>query len=233
GFIGVSACKELMRRGVETIAAGRTPRPYGTFTSYVTLDRSDRAQLVDVLKAVRPEVVLDLAAYQPAEVRTLLESFDGERYVFVSTGGVYPDLSGRRAREEDFVPLEGPVPTDPQEYRDGKRWCETVLARTPERRWVAIRPSAVFGPEDPTLRIAAYLQRLEDGGPLLAPGETYEWQMGLAWVRDVGYGCALACDLRRGAAGAVKGALEGGDLPGLLAADGPAVGPAPGLGSGP
>jgi len=223
GFIGVSACKELMRRGVETIAAGRTPRPYGTFTSYVTLDRSDRAQLVDVLKAVRPEVVLDLAAYQPAEVRTLLESFDGERYVFVSTGGVYPDLSGRRAREEDFVPLEGPVPTDPQGYRDGKRWCETVLARTPERRWVAIRPPAVFGPEDHTLRIAAYLQRLDDGGPLLAPGETYEWQMGLAWVRDVGYGCALACDLRREASGPYNVSLEGVTLQDLIAAAGRAL----------
>ena len=35
GFIGTAACRELMRRGVETIAAGRTPRPYGTFTSYL------------------------------------------------------------------------------------------------------------------------------------------------------------------------------------------------------
>ena len=27
GFIGTAACKELMRRGVETIAAGRKDRP--------------------------------------------------------------------------------------------------------------------------------------------------------------------------------------------------------------
>ncbi|TMD72573.1 MAG: NAD-dependent epimerase/dehydratase family protein, partial [Chloroflexi bacterium] len=40
GFIGVAACKELMRRGVETIAAGRKDRPYGTFTSYVAFDRT-------------------------------------------------------------------------------------------------------------------------------------------------------------------------------------------------
>ncbi|TMC81373.1 MAG: NAD-dependent epimerase/dehydratase family protein [Chloroflexi bacterium] len=45
GFIGVAACKELMRRGVETIAAGRKDRPYGTFTSYVAFDRTDEDQL--------------------------------------------------------------------------------------------------------------------------------------------------------------------------------------------
>ncbi|HYV67299.1 MAG TPA: NAD-dependent epimerase/dehydratase family protein [Myxococcales bacterium] len=224
GFIGAAACKELMRRGVETIAAGRTSRPYGTFTSYVTLDRTDQAQLVDVLNVVRPEVVLDLAAYQPEELRTLLDSFDGERYVFVSTTGVYPDLRGQPAREEDFVPLEGLVPADPKEYREGKRWCETVLARTPERRWVAIRPPAVFGPEDHTLRIAAYLQRLEDDGPLLVPDETYEWPMGLAWVRDIGYACALACDLRREASGPYNVALEGVTLRDLLSAAGRALG---------
>lgn len=215
GFIGTAACKELMRRGVETIAAGRTSRPYGTFTSYVAFDRTDQAQLIDALQTIRPEVVLDLAAYQPADVLALLESFDGERYVFVSTG-VYPDLHGRPAREEDFRPLEGSVPTEPQEYREGKRWCETVLARSPERRWVVIRPPAVFGPEDHTLRIAAYLQRLEDGGPLLVPDETYEQPAGLAWVRDVGYACALACDLRREAAGPYNVSLEGVTLKDLI-----------------
>lgn len=201
GFIGTAACKELMRRGVETIAAGRTPRPYGTFTSHVVFDRTDRTQLVEALRNVRPDVVLDLAAYQPADVQGLIDSFEGERYVFVSTG-VYPDFPGRPAREEDFVPLDGTVPAGPQEYREGKRWCETALARSSGFRWVAIRPLAVFGAEDHTLRIAAYLQRLEDGGPLLVPDETYEWPAGLAWVRDVGYACALACDLGRDVAGA-------------------------------
>ena len=41
GFIGVAACKELMRRGVETIAAGRKERPHGVFTGYA-LDRARR-----------------------------------------------------------------------------------------------------------------------------------------------------------------------------------------------
>jgi nucleoside-diphosphate-sugar epimerase len=195
GFIGVAACKELMRRGVETIAAGRKDRPYGTFTSYVALDRTDEMQLKRALEQVQPDVLLDLACYQPGEVQAAARHFQGQRYIFVSTG-VYPHLNGRPAREEDFVPLHGEPPAT-LDYLEGKRWCETILARTDDFPWTVIRPPAVFGPADHTLRIAAYIQRVEDGGPLLVPVESYERQAGLAWVKDIGYACALACDLRK------------------------------------
>jgi nucleoside-diphosphate-sugar epimerase len=121
--------------------------------------------------------------------------FKGERYVFVSTG-VYPDLPGRPAREEDFAPLTGDPP-DSLDYREGKRWCETALSRLLDFPWTVVRPPAVFGPADHTLRIAAYIERVADGGPVLVPAETYEQQAGLAWVKDIGFVCALACDLRK------------------------------------
>lgn len=215
GFVGVAACKELMRRGVETVAAGRKDRPYGTFTSYVAFDRTDEAQLGRALEQVQPDVVLDLACYQPAEVMAIARLFKGERYVFVSTG-VYPDLGGKPAREEDFVPLSGDAP-DALDYFGGKRWCETMLTRTQGFPWTVIRPPAVFGPADHTLRIAAYIQRVADGGPLLVPAESYERQAGLAWVKDIGFACALACDLRKDAAGrAYNAAFDGVSLRDLI-----------------
>ena len=195
GFVGVAACKELMRRGVETIAAGRKDRPYGTFTSYVAFDRTDDDQLKRALEQVEPDVLLDLACYQPREVRSVARLFRGARYVFVSTG-VYPNLEGKPAREDDFVPLAGDPPPE-LDYMNGKRWCETMLAREADLPWTVIRPPAVFGPADHSLRIAAYIQRVEDGGPVLVPVESYERQAGLAWVKDIGYACALACDLRK------------------------------------
>ena len=214
GFIGVAACKELMRRGVETIAAGRKDRPYGTFTSYVAFDRTDEDELAKGLRQTNPDVLLDLACYQPREVEAVARQFHGERYVFVSTG-VYPDLHGRPAREEDFVPLQG-EPPDALDYREGKRWCETVLSRA-TMPWTVIRPPAVFGAADPTLRIAAYIQRIADGGPVLVPAETYEWQAGVAWVKDIGFACALACDLRKDTTGkAYNAAFEGVSLRDLL-----------------
>jgi len=215
GFIGVAACKELMRRGVETIAAGRKERPYGTFTSYVAFDRDDESQLAQTIARTEPDVVLDLACYQPGQVEMVARSFRGERYIFVSTG-VYPDLQGKPAREEDFAPLSG-EPPPALDYREGKRWCETVLTRHPDLPWTVIRPPAVFGPADHTLRIAAYIERVADGGPLLVPAETYESQAGLAWVKDVGFACALACDLRRDTAhSAYNVAFEGVSLRALI-----------------
>lgn len=215
GFIGVAACRELMRRGVETVAAGRRHRPYGTFTSYVAFDRNDEDELERVLAREQPDVLLDLACYQPAEVEAVARRFKGARYIFVSTG-VYPDLHGRPAREEDFVPLEGDPPAN-LDYRDGKRWCETMLARDEVLPWTVIRPPAVFGAADHSLRIAAYIQRVADGGPLLVPEETYERRANLAWVRDVGFACALACDLRKGTMhSAYNAAFEGVSLKDLV-----------------
>ena len=215
GFIGVAACKELMRRGVETIAAGRKERPYGVFTSYVAFDRTDEDQLKRALAQIQPDVLLDLACYQPAEVEAAIRTFKGDRYVFISTG-VYPSLNGKPAREEDFVPLAGEPPSD-LEYMDGKRWCETLIARTRDFPWTVIRPPAVFGPADHTLRIAAYIERVADGGPLLVPSESYERQAGLAWVKDIGFACALACDLRKDTAQkAYNAAFEGVSLRSLI-----------------
>jgi nucleoside-diphosphate-sugar epimerase len=215
GFIGVAACKELMRRGVETVAAGRKDRPYGTFTSYVAFDRTDEEQLKRALDEVEPDVLLDLACYQPGEVQAASRHFKGTRYIFVSTG-VYPPLNGRPAREEDFIPLEGDPP-DTLDYFAGKRWCETILARSRDFPWTVIRPPAVFGPADHTLRIAAYIQRVEDGGPLLVPVESYERQAGLSWVKDIGFACALACDLRKDTTRkAYNAAFEGVSLRDLI-----------------
>ena len=227
GFIGAAACRELMRRGVETVAASRTKHPYGTFTSHVALDRTDEEQLRQALEQVRPDVLVDLACYQPGEVDAVIRAFTGSRYLFMSTG-VYPHLHGKPAREEDFVPLEGEIPGEELEYFMGKRWCETALARSRDFPWTVIRPPAIFGAADWTLRIAAYSQRIDGGGPLLVPAESWERQAGVAWVRDVGYATALATDLRRPAdRKAYNVAFEGVSLKGLIEAFGGAMGKSP------
>ena len=225
GFVGTATCKELMRRGIETIAASRTPHPYGTFTSQVVLDRTDESELARVLDEVTPDVLVDLAAYQPSEVEAVIRHFRGRRYIFTSTG-VYPDIfEDRPAREEDFTPLAGDPPVEPIEYREGKRWCETVLARSTDFPSVVIRPPAILGAADHTLRIAAYLERVDDGGPLLLPAESYRRQAGLAWVRDVGYAHALAADLARPLDGrAYNVAFAGVSLNDLVSAIGRAMG---------
>jgi nucleoside-diphosphate-sugar epimerase len=55
----------------------------------------------------------------------------------------------------------------------------------------------VFGAGDPTRRIAAYLDKIEEDGELQLPAETCELPAAIAWVKDVGFGVALAADPRK------------------------------------
>lgn len=193
GFISTAACKELMRRGVEVVATSRSDKPYGTFTSHRVLDRHDEDQLARTFDEVKPDVVLDMVAYQGRDVAAVLRHLRGARYVLTSTGSVYPELDGRPAREEEFVALDGDLPEEDLDYGNAKRWCETLLVRQDAVPWVAVRPPIVIGPGDPTKRIAAYLQRIEDGGPVLVARETADWGAIIGWVRDVGFVLARAC----------------------------------------
>jgi len=58
----------------------------------------------------------------------------------------------------------------------------------------------------------------------LLPLETYKRPAGLAWARDVGYACALACDLHRDVHGSYDVAFAGVSLEDLVLAIGQAVG---------
>jgi nucleoside-diphosphate-sugar epimerase len=160
GFVGVATCKELMRRGVETIAASRTKHPYGTFTSHVAFDRRDDEQLAAVLEQVGPDVIVDLACPERSHVEAVAGHFRGSRYVVAAQN-------------------------------------EMTVADGVEVRSTAILLGAVFGAGDPSARIAAYLQRIEDAGPLLVPEETWERPAAIAWVKDAGYALALATDVRK------------------------------------
>jgi nucleoside-diphosphate-sugar epimerase len=159
GFIGTAACKELMRRGVETIATGRKDRPYGTFTSYRMLDRDEPGRLAAVLAEVEPDAVLDLACSTRAQGREIVETFQGRRYVLVSC--LLPE-AGQEA--------EGEV-------------------RASKLPWVVVRLPRVVGAGDPSRRSLDFAEAGGGDEPLV-------------WVRDAGYGLALACDLHKDIEGA-------------------------------
>jgi len=160
------------------------------------------------------DIQVGLAPLTPVQAQAMLARLRGA-----------PLLTGARGRPRlglatvygVEVPPAGDPPAAAADYAGGKRWCETMLARTKDFPWTVIRPPAVLGPADQTLRIAAYLQRVEDGGPLLVPVESYERQAGLAWAKDIGYACALVCDLRKDLAGKTYNAgFEGVSLRNLI-----------------
>jgi hypothetical protein len=92
-------------------------------------DRSRPEGLAQALGRRRFEAIVDLAAFQPGEVRDAVELFRDSvrRYVFVSSGAVYQRGTG--SDEEQAPILEGDPPEYELDYAMGKRWCESVLAR--------------------------------------------------------------------------------------------------------
>ena len=199
GFVGGAASRALRDAGHEVVSASRRHRDDEAGIRHVVVDRTDDAALRDVLASVDPEAVVDMACYQPFEAEAMLRAVGDRRYVFGSTVSVY-DAGDHAVTEDDFTPRTGGWMPRVENvfsagvYALGKQWCETVLLGHPEVDWVSVRYPAVFGRGDYTQRITSYMQRIDDGGPLLIPAETAGIPVVVGWSEDMGRATALALE---------------------------------------
>ena len=197
GFVGGAASRSLRDAGHEVVSASRRARDEEGGIRHVVLDRTDEASLRAVLASVDPDVVVDMACFQPFEVQAMLRAVGDRRYVFGSTVSVY-DPTDHAITETDFTPRAGEwMPRvdnvfSAGVYALGKQWCETVLLEHDDVDWVSVRFPAVFGRGDYTQRITSYMQRIDDGGPLLIPAETADTPFIVGWIEDMGRATALA-----------------------------------------
>lgn len=196
GFIGRRAVDALRERGRDVWTLGRASAE----GQHLVGDRSRPQGLSQALAGHRFEAVVDLAAFHPREVREAVELLADtvRRYVLVSSGAVYQRGATTTSDEEQAPIMDGEPPEGELDYATGKRWCESILARalTDGFPGVVLRPPAVLGANDHTSRIAGYLARIEDGGPLLVLAGLADASIGVAWSKDVGTACA---DLSEGA----------------------------------
>ena len=92
---------------------------------HVRGDRTDSGALEAAGMTVEPDVVIDVVAYHPRDVRTATSIFEGaDAYVFVSSSGVYADAVV--PKREDETPL---LPCTPLS-RTKKGTCGSAPART-------------------------------------------------------------------------------------------------------
>jgi hypothetical protein len=115
GFIGHRAVDALRERGHDVWTLGRTSAE----GQHLVGDRSRPEGLAQALGRRRFEAIVDLAAFQPGEVRDAVELFRDSvrRYVFVSSGAVYQRGTG--SDEEQAPILEG----DPPDMSWTTRWA--------------------------------------------------------------------------------------------------------------
>lgn len=166
-----------------TLTRGITPDELGSTVERLYGDRTDPAQMAEVLADREFDAVVDTIAMRPDETRSVLNLLDGRtgHYVHFSTGQVYLVREGRPApaRESDY---DGPLMAEPGDawgsrewwYGVDKRGCEDVLAAAWSERkfpYTSLRLPMIHGERDHYGRIHGTLLRMEDGGPIVVAEE--------------------------------------------------------------
>ncbi len=183
--LGRAIVAELLTRShaVTTLNRGVTADDLPRDVERLHADRTDERALAHAVSGRDFDAVIDMAVYDGADARGAVSVFAGSagRYVFISSGQVYlvrePEPRSP-AREQDYDGALAPRPPrgspllDGWLYGVGKREAEDVFAAAAARgamSTVSLRLPMVNSARDHYHRLANYVARLRDGGPLLAP----------------------------------------------------------------
>ncbi|MFI1784916.1 reductase [Streptomyces rubiginosohelvolus] len=164
---------------VTVVNRGSTPAPHGV--PRLLADRDDEAALRTALGGRRFDVVIDQVCYSPLQAAVAARVFAGRtrRYVLTSTVEVYAELArpdGPAVPETAVDPsarlfdLELPWADErflADHYGEGKRQAEALLTREAPFDVTAVRTAHVLGGADFTGRLAHYVERIEQGLPVV------------------------------------------------------------------
>ncbi|MCB9722420.1 MAG: NAD-dependent epimerase/dehydratase family protein [Spirochaetaceae bacterium] len=173
-FNGLALVHELARTGHEVVILnrGQTQADLPLGVERVYADRTNEAQMRDVLGAVDVDAVVDVSAYLPSDVELMIDLFRGRiaHYVFISSTVIYAASDLLPITERHPVQLDTPQLA----YGRNKLLCERILLREwRENRFpCSIVPfSMVMGAGNilPD-REQRMFQRLLRGRPILIPG---------------------------------------------------------------
>ncbi|MFB6353659.1 MAG: NAD-dependent epimerase/dehydratase family protein [Halobacteriales archaeon] len=207
-FIGRHAVESLLDAGydVTTFNRGEHADPFADDdrVGRVAGDRTNDSALEAAAERVEPDVVLDLVAYHPRDVRAATTIFAGvDAYVYVSSGAAYgEEVVPKREDETPLAPCTPEQATDDSMASYGARKAEgdrAVFAAAAEGvNAMSVRPPVVYGPHDYTERLDYWLDRVARYDRIIVPGDgQHLWHR--AYVADVAD--ALRVVAERGEAG--------------------------------
>ena len=132
---------------------------------------------VDLSSLARREfdATVDTSAYFPRQVRSLAAALDGRggRYLVISSTSVYtePEAQGFDESSRTVDPADDDVTEITEEsYGRLKVSVELAASELHHDHATIVRPTFVIGPWDYTQRFTYWVQRLAEGGEVLAPG---------------------------------------------------------------
>jgi nucleoside-diphosphate-sugar epimerase len=180
-FIGRHTVEAALAAGydVTLFNRGQHDNPFAgrEEVGHVEGDRTSDAALRQARDDVEPEIVVDICAYHPGEVRSATEVFaDVGTYVYISSAAAYGEKTIPKREGETRLRSC----TDEQAREDtrasyGPRKAEgdrAVFEAAKEGiNAVSLRPTSVYGPHDWVGRVDYWADRIEDHDRVLVPGD--------------------------------------------------------------
>lgn len=142
--------------------------------------KGDRYQDLHLLEHQAFDVVIDCSGQMPENLQQVAEKLRASSpyYLFISSCSVYDhekdqvgeDESALLLNVDDFTQSDHNNPSM-EFYGLRKLLCEQVV-RQNFKRHAILRPGLIVGPHDTTFRFPYWIQRLSQGGEVLAPGSS-------------------------------------------------------------
>ena len=172
GRIFCTLASRLEDMELTLVNRGRYPMTHLPHLREFRCDRHD-ARALDALPGAEYDAVVDLCAYEPGDVRTLLEHLPGtaKRYILLSTADVCVRSPGVPLAE-DAPLVEGPGEGAAGDYTYKKRLLESELEAECAKRGVSpiiLRPAFIYGPYNYAPRESWYIEKVVKGEPLPFP----------------------------------------------------------------
>jgi 2'-hydroxyisoflavone reductase len=137
---------------------------------------ADRNGDLAVLASGTWDVAIDTSAYVPRHVSSVAAALAGRvgQYQLVSSISVYAEPIARGADESAPMQALADPHTEAvtaETYGGLKVLCEQAAQQAFGERCLVPRPGLIVGPHDPTGRFSWWVQRVQRGGEILAPGD--------------------------------------------------------------
>jgi nucleoside-diphosphate-sugar epimerase len=166
-FLGRHVADEALRRGHELTLFTRGRHGADLYPEATHLT-GDRAGDLSALAGGEWDVVVDTSGRRAADVAASAELLADRagHYVFVSSINAHPDWP------EHPVDETSPTwQTDDDDYGAQKAAAERAAEAAMPGRTAAIRAGLIVGPHDNVFRLPWWVQRIGQGGDVLAPGD--------------------------------------------------------------
>ncbi|KAA8491938.1 Chloroplast stem-loop binding protein of 41 kDa b, chloroplastic [Porphyridium purpureum] len=194
-FSGLYLTKVLADAGHEVVLFNRGSKPVGDKslmvpgetqaqfearnknTSVIVGDRTDAAQMTELLKGETFDAIFDNNGRELADSKPLIDLFNGkiEQYIYMSSAGVYAKSDIMPHLETDAVDLKS--------RHKGKLDTETFLKQS-GMPYTAIRPTYIYGALNYNPLEQWFFERLAAGRPVPVPGHG-QHLTGLGHVMDL------------------------------------------------